>query len=77
MKISEHKLGALTGAVVLILALFVMWLGHSHAQEKGKGAGSDAIAQLYAAAKKEGSVIIWGPTDAIIYQKIQTVQDKQ
>ena len=45
MKIAEHKLGALTRSVALILlGLFVIWLGHSHAQEKGKGAGSEAVA---------------------------------
>jgi iron(III) transport system substrate-binding protein len=78
VKIAEHKSCALTRSVALILlGLFVIWLGHSYAQEKGKGAGGDSIAQLYAGAKKEGTVIIWGPTDAIIYQKMQAVLDKQ
>ena len=36
-----------------------------------------ALAQLYSAAKKEGVVVIWGPTDAIIYQRMQEVLDKQ
>ena len=33
--------------------------------------------QLYNAAKKEGSVVIWGPTDAIIYQRAQEAMSKQ
>jgi iron(III) transport system substrate-binding protein len=45
------------------------------AQDKSKSA--DPVAQLYAAAKKEGTVIVWGPTDAIIYQKMQAVLDKE
>jgi iron(III) transport system substrate-binding protein len=49
--------------------------GHVHAQDKSKS--SEAIAQLYAAAKKEGTVVIWGPTDAIVYQRMQEVLDKQ
>ena len=44
MKIAEHELGALTRAVALILlGLFVIWLGHSDAQEKGKSAGSEVV----------------------------------
>ena len=46
------------------------------AQDKSK-AGNDAITELYNAARKEGAVIIWGPTDAIIYQRMQTYLDKQ
>ena len=63
-----------TVALMIVVGFFV---NAGYAQEKGKGAGSDAIAQLYAGAKKEGTVIIWGPTDAIIYQKMQAVLDKQ
>ena len=59
-----------TVALVIVVGFFV---NAGYAQEKGKGAGSDPIAQLYAGAKKEGTVIIWGPTDAIIYQKMQAV----
>ena len=59
---------------MIVVGFFV---NAGYAQEKGKGAGSDPIAQLYAGAKKEGTVIIWGPTDAIIYQKMQAVLDKQ
>ena len=40
-------------------------------------AGNEAITQLYNAAKKEGTVVIWGPTDAIIYQRMQEALDKQ
>jgi iron(III) transport system substrate-binding protein len=49
--------------------------GVASAQEKGKG--NEAINQLYAGAKKEGVVVIWGPTDAIIYQRMQAALDKQ
>ena len=62
-----------TLALVIVLGFFV---NAGYAQEKGKSAGNEAIAQLYAGAKKEGTVIIWGPTDAIIYQKMQAVLDK-
>ena len=66
-----------TDKTVVLMIVLAFLANAGYAQEKGKGAGSDAIAQLYAAAKKEGSVIIWGPTDAIIYQKMQAVLDKQ
>jgi iron(III) transport system substrate-binding protein len=46
------------------------------AQDQGK-AGSDAINQLYSGARKEGTVVIWGPTDAVIYQRMQAALDKQ
>ena len=36
-----------------------------------------AVDRLYNAAKKEGTVVIWGPTDAIIYQRMQEALDKQ
>jgi iron(III) transport system substrate-binding protein len=67
---------ARTVAVAPIILGLVVWASAGYAQEKGKG-GSDAIAQLYAAAKKEGTVVIWGPTDAIIYQRMQEALDKQ
>ena len=47
------------------------------AQEKPKTPGSDGITQLYAAAKKEGTVVIWGPSDPIIYQKAQERLNKE
>jgi iron(III) transport system substrate-binding protein len=50
--------------------------GASYAQDTGKAA-SEGIAQLYNAARKEGRVVIWGPTDAIVYQRMQEVLDKQ
>ena len=78
VKIGTRSVGALIASFTLIiLTLLVICLGDSHAQEKSKSPASDAIAQLYAGAKKEGTVVIWGPTDAIIYQKMQTVLDKQ
>jgi len=75
VKISGRKVALMASMILILLAQFVVWLGSGHAQEKGKA--NDAVAQLYAAAKKEGSVVIWGPTDAIIYQKMQAVLDKQ
>ncbi len=78
VKIGTRSLGALIASFTLIiLSLLVICLGDSHAQEKNKSPASDAIAQLYAGAKREGTVVIWGPTDAIIYQKAQAVLDKQ
>src|ERR1044071_7541987 len=65
------KLPKYVGIVALLLSLFLN--GTTGAQDKGK----EAIAQLYNAAKKEGTVVIWGPTDAIIYQRMQEVLDKQ
>ncbi len=76
MKILKRMTTVISSTVALMIALgFLVKAGY--AQEKVKGAGSDAIAQLYAGAKKEGTVIIWGPTDAIIYQKMQAVLDKE
>jgi iron(III) transport system substrate-binding protein len=69
------KLGLLTlGVIALSASLSVV--DRAPAQDKGKSA-NDAITQLYNAAKKEGTVVIWGPTDAIVYQKMQEVLDKE
>ncbi len=76
MKILKRMTTVISSTVALMIALG-FFVKANYAQEKGKGAGSDAIAQLYAGAKKEGTVIIWGPTDAIIYQKMQAVLDKE
>lgn len=64
--------------IVSILAVLVSLsaTGASYAQDTGKAA-SEGIAQLYNAARKEGRVVIWGPTDAIVYQRMQEVLDKQ
>src|SRR5918999_6265658 len=59
-----------------LVTFVLIFSGVSYAQEKGKS-GSDALSQLYAAARKEGVVVIWGPTDAVIYQRAQAVLDKQ
>ena len=61
--------------VLMIVIGFVV--NDGHAQEKSKSVGNEAVAQLYAGAKKEGTVVIWGPTDAVIYQRAQAVLDKQ
>jgi ABC-type glycerol-3-phosphate transport system substrate-binding protein len=66
-----------TSKTVALMIVVGFIVNAGYAQEKGKSTGSEAIAQLYAGAKKEGTVIIWGPTDAIIYQKMQAVMDKQ
>jgi iron(III) transport system substrate-binding protein len=63
------------GSALLIVAIAVS-AGAGRAQEKGKG-GNDPVAPLYAAARKEATVVIWGPTDAIIYQRAQAALDKQ
>jgi len=63
--------------VIWILTVLATVLSSfAYAQDKSKG-GNEAITQLYNAAKKEGTVIIWGPTDAIIYQRMQAYLDKQ
>ncbi|HEY7322191.1 MAG TPA: extracellular solute-binding protein [Candidatus Binatia bacterium] len=78
MKSSRRKLiDRPTFVALILLSLCVTWLGAGYAQERGKAASNEALTQLYAGAKKEGTVIIWGPTDAIIYQKMQAVLDKQ
>jgi iron(III) transport system substrate-binding protein len=69
MKIRAFVATVMMGFVSLFLS------GAAYAQEKGKP--SDALNQLYAAAKKEGRVVIWGPTDAIVYQRMQEALDKQ
>ena len=74
MRIRKRMTTVVSRVVMIIVGFFV---SGGYAQEKGKTAGSEAIAQLYAGAKKEGTVIIWGPTDAIIYRKMQEALDKQ
>jgi ABC-type glycerol-3-phosphate transport system substrate-binding protein len=61
--------------VAVILAV-VSWSGASSAQQKTVPT-SDPVSRLYAAARKERTVVIWGPTDAIIYQRAQAALDKQ
>lgn len=62
-------------AALIAVSLLLGVLSSANGQDKWKS--SEAVAQLYAAAKKEGRVIIWGPTDAIIYQRMQAALDKQ
>ena len=59
--------------VVTVIVGFVIlfFSGAGYAQDK------EGIAQLYNAARKEGRVVIWGPTDAIVYQRMQEAMDKQ
>lgn len=77
MKISRRNVALRTSIILILIGQSIVWFGVGRAQEKGKSPANDAIAQLYAGAKKEGTVVIWGPTDAIIYQKAQAVLDKQ
>ena len=65
-------------SIVCIVAALVNLsaIGQGYAQDKDKG-GGEGITQLYNAAKKEGTVIIWGPTDAVVYQRMQEALDKQ
>jgi iron(III) transport system substrate-binding protein len=60
----------------LLIPVIIFFSGLSNAQDKDKPA-SNALSQLYAAARKEGVVVIWGPTDAVIYQRAQAALDKQ
>jgi iron(III) transport system substrate-binding protein len=62
-----------SASILLSLCL----LSDAMAQDKAKTAGNDAIMQLYTAAKKEGTVVIRGPSDPIIYQKAQEVLNKE
>jgi len=67
-----------TNLLVLILCVLAIIVSvDSPAQDKGKSGTSEAVSQLYAAARKEGTVVIWRPTDAIVYQRMQEVLDKQ
>jgi len=64
------------GFAALITAVLLLGApGGADGQDPWKN--REAVAQLYAAAKKEGRVVIWGPTDAIIYQRMQAALDKQ
>ena len=62
-------------AVIVILLVSGFAGGVGYAQDKSQG--SEGITQLYNAARKEGRVVIWGPTDAIVYQRMQEAMDKQ
>ena len=67
MKQSRHCwAGYFATAMLLLLA------GAAVAQQD-----KAAIDRLYNAAKKEGRVVIWGPTDGIVYEKMQELLDKQ
>lgn len=70
---AKHKRYGPAGPLALVL-VSVLILTDGNAQEKTK---SDGVTQLYAAAKKEGTVVVWGPSDPIIYQRAQAVLDKQ
>jgi len=62
----------LSRLVVGVLTLFGSSAVVVHAQQD-----KAAIDKLYSAAKKEGRVVIWGPTDGIVYEKMQELLDKQ
>ena len=63
------KFYALTTAMVTLISLLFSGAGYSQDKE--------GLTQLYNAARKEGRVIIWGPTDGIVYQRMQEALDKQ
>jgi iron(III) transport system substrate-binding protein len=71
MKFGKPSVKAIAIGLGLLAAV-----GALGAQDKG-ASGNEGITQLYNAAKKEGRVVIWGPTDAIVYEKMQEVLDKQ
>jgi ABC-type glycerol-3-phosphate transport system substrate-binding protein len=77
VKISRRNVALRTSIILILVGQSIVWFGVGRAQEKSKSLANDAIAQLYAGAKKEGTVVIWGPTDASIYQKAQAALDKQ
>jgi iron(III) transport system substrate-binding protein len=56
----------------LAIAAILAFVGAAGAQQD-----KAAVDKLYNAAKKEGRVVIWGPTDAIVYEKMQEALDKQ
>lgn len=60
----------------VIVGFISLLFSAGYAQDKPKG-GSEGIKELYNAARKEGRVVIWGPTDAIVYQRMQEALDKQ
>lgn len=66
MKQTPYWNGCFAIAVLLLLA------GAAGAQQD-----KAAIDKLYNAAKKEGRVVVWGPTDGIVYEKMQELLDKQ
>lgn len=72
---SLRTTASLIASVLFSLSLFL--LSDAIAQDKGKPAASDAIMQLYRAAKKEGTVVIRGPSDPIIYQRAQERLNKE
>jgi iron(III) transport system substrate-binding protein len=61
-------LASTSAAIVTFIALL---FSAGYSQDK------EGLTQLYNAAKKEGRVVIWGPTDAIVYQRMQEALDKQ
>ncbi len=70
----RHMKISACGATAAAILLTSLLSGVAYAQGK---LNNEAVTRLYNAAKKEGTVIIWGPTDAIIYQRMQTVLDKE
>ena len=67
MKLSRHDWNGYFAIAVMLL----------FASAAGAQQDKAAIDKLYSAAKKEGRVVIWGPTDGIVYEKMQELLDKQ
>jgi iron(III) transport system substrate-binding protein len=74
---SNRNHGIISRSIAAAFIAALCTQSSAHAQDKTKGAGNDALMQLYAAAKKEGVVVIWGPSDPIIYQKAQERLNKE
>jgi iron(III) transport system substrate-binding protein len=72
----KHQCHGLAGPLAIVLASLLILID-GNAEEKTKSAAADGVTQLYAAAKKEGTVVVWGPSDPVIYQRAQAVLDKQ
>ena len=65
-------------AIALLTVLISCFVSGSSLSLKTKAkAGGKGHDQLYNAARKEGRVVIWGPTDAVIYQKAQEALSKK
>jgi len=63
--------------VVTLIVLSSFFLEGANAQDKGEMTDNEAVKQLYHAAKEEGTIVIWGPSDTAIYRKAQEIFDRQ
>ena len=69
------KIRVVSKTVVLMIVMgFVV--NDGHAQERGQERGQRGR-RAALRRREERTVVIWGPTDAVIYQRAQAVLDKQ